>query len=268
MSAGQPQLPRYIVGCVARATGRDRAVSGAVGGALSPSQVNRLTARGFDLPVEGWAALVPMVGTGRDLDVAAIRLAAEHGYSTTALRRVLAEPDVRRAETILVAISGAQLDAAGTIARRVDRLSEPVEEYARIMVGSSYLEAEDVLKGQPVEFADSYDLAQQLASDVGPQPEGDHQEDFAMTMRRTGHLAINQWPARWAKKASNEEITAAVEAAHTFGNKVIRRFRLGEEDYWRAVAILAPYIGLALAAVGSMFPLGNAAEKNESRELT
>ncbi|MDA8301912.1 MAG: hypothetical protein M0005_10300 [Actinomycetota bacterium] len=81
---------------MARTTKRSRETAARLGGLATASQVERWTAEGYGPAgpprkddLAHWQLLAPLMGTGRDADVAVLRMAGEHGRACQRLREVL-----------------------------------------------------------------------------------------------------------------------------------------------------------------------------------
>jgi hypothetical protein len=256
-------------GAMARATKRDMAISEAIDGLLSPSQINRLTAERFDLPLEGFRALAPLVGTGRDLNVAAVRLAAEHGHCSARLRQVVANPadDVRGA-VIYEAAAQATLEAAEELARAGDNTlpaaADTPEAEARVMVGSAFLEAADALQGhEAVEFKEMHAISRQIAIKLGGSPEPGcdvYGDEFAAWMRAAaGRLQVVD---KWATNVPSEELVRSVQLASALCQRTTRHIGLSEEDYWRVVGAMAPHVGALFELLNALYGIPALGEKS------
>jgi hypothetical protein len=248
---------------MARPTKHDLQVSRFLGGKLSASQVNRLTAEGLGLPAgASWAdygpALASLTSRGRDLDVAAVRLAAEHGWCIERLRRLVAAPmDEGRTKVVSEAFEAAALQAAGGVVAtgtptQAGEMPETPEVEAGNMMGSARLAYEDTLNGDAeANWDDAKDIAEQLATTLsGPAEPGAevYADDFKDWMplfaqRLRSHTG-------WVESVSDAELVASVQvAAACWHATFLSKLGLGEEDSWRMIAGMAPLAGVLVELV-------------------
>ena len=268
-----------------RPTKQDVAISAFLGGRLSPSQLNRLpTSEGLGLPPgAAWAdygpALAPLVGTGRDLDVAAIRLAAEHGYMPDRLRQVWDADRLGngRTEVILEALvqvagraalnvvkSGTLPDEAGglheTVAIRreyqargeeVPEIYEKLEDTAQVITDRAFADISDTWEGdRTAGFEDTALVVGQVAVDLGGPPEPGLRAIQAASLANLNRALVGrlQSAPQWAKEApANELVTCVQLAATLWRSTVAHKLPLGEEDAWRMIAALAPCMSAPVA---------------------
>jgi len=259
-------MKRGIMDIMARPTQIDVSQSVASGGALSPSQVNRLRAAGLGPPPGSdigtyWAALAPYVGTGRDLDVAAVRMATE-GYATARLRTVISAPadDARGGQIVEILRSFTASAAAGIVRdgtwRQVAEMPETPGEEACYLVDGASLDFEDALAGvdpSPL-FIDAAQISARIATDArgldGPQREL-YPDEFSGWFAEAGRrLSVAE---AWAKTAPAAELVAEVQALATLWHATAAgRLSLGDEDTWRMIAGLAPVASLLVELVAEV----------------
>ncbi len=246
---------------MARAYEIDRQASEQIGGVLSASQVNRLRSEGLGPALEcddaqaHWQALVPFVGTGRSCDVAALRMAAI-GYPTRRLRQVLANPDPDGTRALvnmdtardLLGLAATRMVGKGTPAQAADLPESPQEE-AAVMLGAALLSAEDLLsEGGDIACEDLTSLAVEAVAmlregaDPGWAP-------YPEEVGKFGVAAASYMNERvaWAESASDEELVESLQlVAALWDGTPVRRAKLGDEDRWRLLAVMAPCAGLLI----------------------
>ena len=248
-------------------TKQDMALATFLGGRLSATQLRRLTtSEGLGLPpTAAWAdygpVLASLVGKGRDLDVAAIRLAAEHGWYTERLRKVLAQPmSETRAREMWAVVSALMERAAQPVAEAEIRddpaevyrsKGETAEQVAPVIAGAARLEVEDVLNGEPVEaFEYGARVSEQIAIMLGGPPEEGgrwvHADEMAEWMRVFAESYTNG-NARLAQAAAEALVASVRVAAAMWTATVAAKAPFGEEDTWRMIAILVPLAGVLVA---------------------
>lgn len=245
-------------------TKRDKARSVELGGALSPTQINRLTTtEGFGLPdgvawPEFGSALARVTGKGRALDIAAVRLAAERGWYTGRLRRVLQDPMPEDRQTKIwdyvkgLAERGARAAVeAGTPEQAAD-LPETTDTQAEVMVETMFADMSDTWNGDSsADFEDGRRISATLSELLNGPPEPGrevYRDEFAEGMRAFANY-LRSAP-QWAKDAPDLELVQSVQiAAACREYTLLGKLGLGEEDTWRVVATIAPtaslWVGLA-----------------------
>jgi hypothetical protein len=219
------------------------------------------------------------VGTGRDLDVAAIRLAAEHGYVPDRLRQVWDADRLGngRAEVMLGTLSQvagrAALNAvkSGTLphhpfhetvamrkeyqarSEEVPEVFEKLEEQAQVITERAFADIEDTWDGDKTAgFEDTAPVANQVAVDLGGPPAPGLkgiQADVLADLNRALVGRLQSAP-QWAKEAPASELVASVQgAAILWRSTVLHKLPYGEEDTWRWIAALAPGVSVLVDLV-------------------
>jgi len=241
-------------------TKHDLAIASFLGGKLSAQTLRRLTTtEGLGLPSgAAWSeygpALASLTGRGRDLDVAAIRLAAEHGFPTARLRQVLAQPaDDSRAAVVLEALQAITTKAAsevvdaGTLERSLGMPETPEQETANITKSTRY-ELGQLYDGDPDVLAvDSARITKQVSTTYSGPPEPGREDVYADEFTHWLRQAAEQLrsASTWLAKAADAELVAALKIATAMWTATVAsRLPLGEEDSWRMIATLAPVAGV------------------------
>lgn len=246
-------------------TKQDHALSAFLGGKLSPTQLRRLTTtEGLGLP-EGtsWVAYGPVLasltGRGKDLDVAAVRLAAEHGWATDRLRHVMAQPFTEdrmaqvlgtlRAFTWPGALAYAQKEIEEEPSGIYQATGETAQEVAKTAMATMELDMDDALDGEhDINFTDSAGISRELARLSGPlNPGHTVLEDLTPLMYRVVD-ALNIGTEQFAS-ANGRDLVAKVQiAALLWETAMPPALPIGEEDRWRAIALTVratgPLVGL------------------------
>ncbi|MDA8037628.1 MAG: hypothetical protein M0Z69_00415 [Actinomycetota bacterium] len=243
-----------------RATQRQIEASKAVDGLLTPSQIARAESEGINVAHDAAAtrALEPFIGTGRDYDIAAIRLGVE-GYCTRRLRQVLAEPDESRLSMTGTAVESLLAQAAraavgeGWPDYRAAELPESPAEQAEIALGTMYLDAEDLLLGaHEVGLQDTADIAEEFAvQQLGAS--GKHlPRDLLGQMMPAVAASLND-ASSWARTASDDEIVTALRTIGVICEALeVDRLPIGSEDRWRLIALCAPAAGIIVRFIEAM----------------
>ncbi len=251
---------------VPRTTERDRSTSIALGGALTPSQVRRLTDDGLGPPLtadplEYWTRVAPLVGQGRHpYDVVAVELGAM-GYVTTRLRRVIAAPDETRAEVIMATFAQAVTEGARSVVKagtalQAAGLPEAPTVEAAIMVETMAADYVDALtpRAEPPGFHDAASISEAIAVDLGGPAEPGREvyaDEFGAYMADIAACLTD--PGPWATTAPDDEIALAVNVVRqVWDATVASRIKLGEEDTWRMVAALAPAAGVLVELIADV----------------
>lgn len=213
---------------MARATQRDKAISEAIGGILSASQVNRLTTEGLgplaDVdPTARWLAdrqmadrrdgepgdpcgadpsrdahrlahwrqLAPLVGPGRPYDVAALKLAAA-GYPCSKLREVLLNLQAPGAKVFsdetVVAVTNRQRNGADYIVKNGPSTSK-ITEYQV----AGLPEADDPREEASIYFNGAREDLRSLLDDPY-QEDPCLEDDYEVTRAAAGDLAGHDLP--------------------------------------------------------------------------
>ncbi len=240
-------------GGMAKPSKRSLRLAAVLGGIASASQLERWTADGYG-PVqvlsereslEHWRLLAPLMGEGRDGDVAVLRMAGEHHRACRRLREVLVElipANVAEAASTIdtAGVESALADVPGG-PEMIDRLFPGLEAGAAATpVNEGYLQATrtsrdedqdnrlraanleglEAIAGEPMEPADILDLATTMRSAVqsatGQIVEGGDVEDADLTALK--HVldlgpTIAKGSRGWAEHAPYDELVAGVTTA-------------------------------------------------------
>lgn len=247
----------YIVP-MARPTKADQVISDSIGGALSPTQVRRLTDAGLGVPAGAdplayWRTVAPMVGRGRHpYDVIAVELGAK-GYATALLRRVIAEPDESRSGVVMAALERVVVEGArsvveiGTNAQAAGMPETPDEETAVIVdaMKADYADALSSDADVPT-FEDAGSISAAIAVNLRGPAELDrplYNDEFAAYAEKMAKRLSAR--AEWAASAPDAELISSVQiSTQAWGATVAAKIGLGEEDAWRIIGALAPAAGV------------------------
>lgn len=236
---------------MARPTKYDQHASEVTGGVLSPSQVASTRQAGLtpicDDIEEGWRQLAEacgrygLLGRGRDLDIAAVRLAAEAGIFTNRLRRVIANPGERGAHILEVVLDQLSRSALEHAKREPWTTGEPPTEQAAVVVETIVADASDALEGEESAFEDARTIGVEFVSAHGGPPDPGRElyaDEFQAAMQAAASTLADP---TWAETAPPLQLVESVKAAALIWHgTAVKRIPLGDEDQWRMIAALAP----------------------------
>jgi hypothetical protein len=224
----------------------------------SPATVQRWIEDGFgpagDIPPEEhFRKLAPLMGTGRDADIATLKMAAD-GYPE---RRLSGVPDKIRKDPATVKL----------LERLSERLSAPVgDEYhpdepniGRILTTEALLPIADALTGSQVgaNDVDTFRFVIDTHNESAgiPSTPGWGDGELGLIADVVNQLAsISRDAPRRYETADSAELVKGVVAARVMVDLLslcsAHFANLGDEDQWRLVALFAPTAGAMAAALG------------------
>lgn len=252
-----------MLSTMARPTKQAIEVSRAIGDLLSPSQVTRLTAGGLapiDDPridrLDHWRSLAPLTGTGRDLDIAALKMAGA-GFPSSRLRQALIRCAQRDVLSPTAKAAGERMDKAaaqrtvenGTYLQcaGLPEAEDPGAEEQLILSGARY-DYETLLTNPKEPYLhDTYDLAKSAADIIAGEPSSD-----AATFNYEASEAILVQMAHCKKNAPEFLLSTSLlilaklvqDCARVLEtlrySELKHHYPLGDEDYWRFVGAMVP----------------------------